>query len=103
MSADKDACWGTTNSETFNEKCRMLHVRFQFLSAVFAVVVVVVVLSQRRFGQLDNFRYERASWRNEKTFASTKRVDVDDDAWPHACMPAFPCFCIPGQLARQGP
>lgn len=44
-----------------------------------SAVVAIVALSQRRFGQLDNFRYERASWRNEKTFASTKRVDEDDD------------------------
>lgn len=32
--------------------------------------------SHRRFGELDNFRYERASCQNEKTFANTKRVDA---------------------------
>lgn len=32
--------------------------------------------SHRRFGELDNFRYERASCQNEKTFANTKRVEV---------------------------
>lgn len=97
MSADKDACWGTTNSETFNEKCRMLHARFQFLSlslSLFAVVAVLA-LSQRRFGQLDNFRYEREHPGEMRKLLPAPNVSTTT---PHS-RPSELAI----KLARQGP